>query len=641
MARAGWLVALPLASCAQGQVQAPWYFDCSNNPEWSRFRRRFAEFRKLFEAPDRDEAKVIEEVQQVLAEANDLGRRYEPTFVQYASDWSVFHLCNPDRLSLVPEDLQTDFCFYGFATVQWLGLFGHSHFSNVPGMSEWAHNAWGFLNDASKFNAMHFLESSGWTVKMVEMAKSLSNAFMANSQYRVSRDAALPAALSQPGLIVRKKPDHTRLPQVRRLKAVAISYHTALIREPLTFWQHMLTHLFEVEPTLHILDATAKTAEDVARLHNHCRFIGGAWCAADERLLQLNELFQEVLLDCHTGDHKARHHFLRSAQEYHDRFLRLMGNDQQLRSADFFMCGEPVLFCRLLSYFGQPVIGYISTPISVYVRSEDRAEWYQQFYEMALDDRHIFAATTPIFAEWVAYATGIDIPVIRPICSYTEVSYWPRRQRELLLLRSVSLFWDTECVLNYFAKAVAGDEEPYTFKESTGLTEEERKGYGAFAEFLGAVIYPYSPSQFWFYELYSMAVPIFMPSRETMPLYVSQDYSVCPDFEGHRVGHAPQRVHPHSPFDTDDWAAMTYWTSFTDYLTMPHVIHFESVPNLITKISGHDLREVSRAMRREHMKHLGLATSFWTEALERVSRLRGMEPTKGATAQAPKGELTR
>ena len=36
-----------------------------------------------------------------------------------------------------------------------------------------------------------------------------------------------------------------------------------------------------------------------------------------------------------------------------------------------------------------------------------------------------------------------------------------------------------------------------------------------------------------------------------------QDYSVCPDFEGHRLGHAPQRVHPHSPFDTDDWVAMT------------------------------------------------------------------------------------
>ena len=54
-----------------------------------------------------------------------------------------------------------------------------------------------------------------------------------------------------------------------------------------------------------------------------------------------------------------------------------------------------------------------------------------------------------------------------------------------------------------------------------------------------------------------MAVPMLMPSRDSMPLYVSQDYSVCPDFEGHRLGHAPQRTHPHSPFDTDDWAAMT------------------------------------------------------------------------------------
>lgn len=78
------------------------------------------------------------------------------------------------------------------------------------------------------------------------------------------------------------------------------------------------------------------------------------------------------------------------------------------------MCGEPVLFCRLLGYFGQPVVGYISTPLSVYagglkpldqflpkVGKADRAVWYQQFYEMAIHERFVFAATTPIFAEWV------------------------------------------------------------------------------------------------------------------------------------------------------------------------------------------------------------------------------------------------
>lgn len=607
-------------------VKTPWYFDCSNHPEWSAFRERFAAFRHHFASPDRDDAAIVTEVQEILTQANDLGRRFEPTFVKYASDWTVFHLCNPERLSEVPEELQSNFCFYGFATVQWLGIFGHQHFGNVPGMAEWSHNARGFLNDASKFNAMHFLESSGWHVKMVEMAKSLSSAFVGHSGYRVSRDAALPIALSKPGLSFRRSPEHTRVPEVRHLRAVAISYHTALIREPLSLWLRILPHLFEVEATVHVLDASAKTTEDVAQLHSHCRFIDGAWCMTDHRLLQLNELFESIVLSCHTGDHKTRHHFIASSELYYKRFVDIMGNDQGLRSADFFMCGEPVLFCRLLSHFGRPVIGYISTPISVYVNKDDRPQWYQQFYDMALDGRHIFATTTPIFAEWVAYATGISLPVVRPVCAYTEARYWPMRSREVLMLRTVSLFWDTECVLNYFAREYARtrpDNDALTFRESTSLTGKERVGYNAFAEFLATVIYPYAVSQFWFYELYAMAVPLYMPSRDTLPLYVSQDYAVCPDFEGHRPGHAPHRVHPHSPFDTDDWAAMTYWTNFTDYLTLPHISHFDSVPHLLQKLEANDHREISKAMQKTHVEILGAAATFWSDSLKRVAAFDG------------------
>eukprot|EP00933_Yihiella_yeosuensis_P041189 TRINITY_DN35610_c0_g1_i1.p1 TRINITY_DN35610_c0_g1~~TRINITY_DN35610_c0_g1_i1.p1 ORF type:complete len:781 (-),score=129.44 TRINITY_DN35610_c0_g1_i1:130-2169(-) len=498
-------------------------------------------------------------------------------------------------------------------------------------MSEWAHNARGFLNDASKFNAMHFLESSGWSLKLAELAKSLSHTFVGDGGYRPSRDAGLPIALSQQGIAVRRSPEHTAVPSIRHLKAVGISYHTALLREPLAVWQRVLNHRFEVATSIHVLDASATTPEDVQRLHAHCRFIDGAWCRSDDRLLQLNELFEnEVLADCHKGDHKARHHFLRSTEEYYNRFVQLMGDDAEMRSADLFMCGEPVLFCRLLSYFGKPVVGYISTPLSVYVSNEDRPAWYQQFYEMALDPLNVFAATTPIFAEWVAYATGISLPVVRPVTAYTEAHYWPIREREVLLLRTVSLFWDSECVLNYFAKEAARsylDEEqdqPFVFRESTSLTAGDRVGYGAFAEFLAAVIYPYAFSQFWFYELYSMAVPIYMPAKETLALLVSQDYAVCPGFEGHRPGHAPHRVHPYSPFDMDDWEAMTYWTKFTDYVQLPHVQYFDSVPNLILKLQTRNHRELSRVMKRKHTELLGHAASFWGDALEHVAGLRGI-----------------
>ncbi|CAE8601242.1 unnamed protein product [Polarella glacialis] len=508
-------------SVADGSgIRPPWYFDCSNHPEWTAFRERFADFRKLFASPYRDEELVLQEVQTLLHEANNLGRRYEATFVKYASDWQVFHLCTPERLDEIDQDLQDNFCFYGFATVQWLGIFGQQHFGAVPGMAEWAHNARGFLNDASKFNAMHYLESSGWPVKLVELAKSLGTHFLGHSEYRPSRDAGLPLALAGPGVVSRRSPEHTRARGVRKLKAVAITYHTALIREPLSLWLRVLSHRFEVDTAVHVLDATAKTAEDVERLHSHCRFIDGAWCLSDPRLLRLNEFFEDTTLACHKGDHKTRHHFISSTEAYYKLFVELMGDDPELRSADLFMCGEPVYFCRLLSYFGVPVIGYISTPISVYVNSEDRPLWYQQFYEMAMDPRHIFVATTPIFAEWVAYATGVSLPVVRPVTTYTEASYWPVRSREVLMLRTVSLFWDSECILNHYAveadKVGFGtDKGKLSFVESTSLSGTQRVGYSAFAEFLAAVIFPYAFSQFWFYELYSMGMPIYMPSPET------------------------------------------------------------------------------------------------------------------------------
>ena len=59
---------------------------------------------------------------------------------------------------------------------------------------------------------------------------------------------------------------------------------------------------------------------------------------------------------------------------------------------DFFMCGEPVLFCRLLSYFGQPVIGYISTPISVYATWPG---WLGEFLEIIQKSQDGFVYPTP------------------------------------------------------------------------------------------------------------------------------------------------------------------------------------------------------------------------------------------------------
>jgi len=588
---------------------------------------------------------LVEELQSLLYHANQLGHRFEPIFVKHATSWDVFHLCeNPDTAT-VSEEMKTDLCFYGYVVAQWLGVIGKKQFGSVPGMAEWAHNAHGLLSGASKYNGMHFLESSGWPVKLTEMARGLSEAFLGSERYRPPRDAAPPRAGASGS---RARPQHSRRPGVRRLAAVGISYHTALLREPMAFWSRVLRRRFDVQTSVHVLDPSASTPEDVERLHSHCGFLEGAWCGSDDRLLRLNSLIENGPLLCHSGEqHQTRHPFITDAEAYHDLFVQLMGNDPILRAADVMLCGEPVLFCRLLSFFGVPVVGYISTPLSVYVRAADREKWYQDFYEMALDSRHIFAVTTPIFGELITYATGVDLPVVAPACLYTDASYWPVREREVLLLRTVSMFWDSQCILNHFAKQVAdtlGIGPALAFKESTALSAQEKVGYRAFAEFLAAVLFPYALSQFWFYEFYAMAVPIYMPAPETLPLFVYQDYATCPDFEGHRRGHLPHELHPFSPFDGEDWDAMTYWTSFTDYLRFPHVGHFQSIPQLVYLLEREDHRDRSRRMQAAHVEHLGAATDFWLGALTHVANLRGRDeegPGEGSRTAGEAKEAVR
>ena len=194
---------------------------------------------------------------------------------------------------------------------------------------------------------------------------------------------------------------------------------------------------------------TARTAKAQA---THCRFVGGKFCAADARLLELNRLIHiknlqhiftvkphpwisapeaqpsglfrlssdgggslPALLVFHQSMASLRHPVIwefdgwsfpgpRGAlrfldpgiliarvlasligrassadlllqKAYRQRFLELFAHDPDWRNADFYMCGEPPYFCWLLASFRKPVVGYLSTPLSTYIREAHREKW--------------------------------------------------------------------------------------------------------------------------------------------------------------------------------------------------------------------------------------------------------------------------
>ena len=84
------------------------------------------------------------------------------------------------------------------------------------------------------------------------------------------------------------------------------------------------------------------------------------------------------------------------------------------------------------------------------------------------DPRHVFVATTPVFGEMIAYATGVSLPVVRPACLYTDASYWQ-------LLRSL-LTPQPDHPSSTNGHEVGGHHPMYTNLCTSGLVYDWRGG---------------------------------------------------------------------------------------------------------------------------------------------------------------------
>ena len=130
-------------------------------------------------------------------------------------------------------------------------------------------------------------------------------------------------------------------------------------------------------------------------------------------------------------------------------------------------------------------------------------------------------------------------------------------------------------------------------------------------------IFPYAFTQFWFYEFYQMGVPIFMPSLETLPLYINQDYPR--HSHAIRTGHTP--VHPYDPFtDYHNLNALRYWAKFTAYIHFPHVQYFSSIVVLINMLmaDAEHFTALSRKMRTFTQTLLVKNAHLWRHGLAKV-----------------------
>ncbi|CAJ1351401.1 unnamed protein product, partial [Effrenium voratum] len=313
----------------------------------------------------------------------------------------------------------------------------------------------------------------------------------------------------------------------------------------------------------------------------------------------------------------------------------------ELSRADVWMCSIPAVWCRLLwdamSKFTEsppkPIFAYLGLPILQYVSRPEREDFLHAFVEMAQHEWTIVAANNAYLAEEVAWQTGVRIPTLRIHGLHTNATYLPLRNREVLVSRPGTSGGWQECILNRFVDA--NPEYPLRFVQFTDMlnphtTEEvynNTLSYQSLAEFRAVVGFPYDTSLMFFWEFYSMNMPMFVPFQLWHWGVFGQH--TRPDLEQPRIFPESGRVKllteeervPYSPFFDGfgplDIERSLYWSKFTDWAMFPHVQYFRSIPDLMSQLLNINLQAVSAVMKRFNEESLVRSVAAWRYVVER------------------------
>ncbi|CAD7963147.1 unnamed protein product [Amoebophrya sp. A120] len=276
------------------------------------------------------------------------------------------------------------------------------------------------------------------------------------------------------------------------LKVLAVGYHVSLAREPLETFAHLLDLDKYLKRAIHVLDAGATSVEDLKK-KSHCRFNSPEWCTKNEEfivamnaelqvrrygfasklpILQSLENWQEVfeqfkwdLVEPFDLDvvprTKGQTTTTPPAGDRNTATGKTESLSSRRRSAlypDVLLCGEPLVLCRVmhLAFPRASLVSYSAQQITMYVDEPKLAQQVlREYLQLAQLPHSLFVTSGRIVSEWYRFQAGIPAIPITPNAVYLNGAFYHgMKSRRILLLRQVSLFWDPECILNYFLRQV-------------------------------------------------------------------------------------------------------------------------------------------------------------------------------------------
>ena len=269
-------------------------------------------------------------------------------------------------------------------------------------------------------------------------------------------------------------------------------------------------------------------------------------------------------------------------------------NDPQIASVDAFMCSFPPAMCELWMPFNKTIVYAPAHRYNLCRCTEE--QWRrldEHLYTLASMDspKHIMAALSVYDYEYFRHYTGFDpIPLFSSSLFYTANNPYNPTKDEIIVFDWLDRF--------------GTDIKKFNLKNVRALYP--RYELSDLVKHRAVVYVPHSVMGYTMTELYSLALPLFMPSMKFMqnikPLgpdrsSLSAYYCNKPELDKVIKPH-PCTTHPYSPNveAKDDPESEYYWMQFADFFQWPHVVHFDDFKDLERKLEAADFNKIHELM---------------------------------------------
>ena len=249
---------------------------------------------------------------------------------------------------------------------------------------------------------------------------------------------------------------------------------------------------------------------------------------------------------------------------------------------------------------------------------------------------HVIGANNQYDKEYIGYFTGLRIELLPSFCLYSGGYYNPIHHSYLIsaqrdgFSRAFSVFWDDEFKTHYRRLNATFILGPLRGNEGKYETWD-------WASHFGIVNVPYQTSTMSIFEQYRMCIPLFFPAHATLlqwnikfRLVFDRTSAMKWSFAtGSEIPpHPSQRAIP-DPNDERDPNSQSYWLRFSDFYTLPHIVHFSSIQELVEILHGltrDRLIAISSSMRDFNHNQLKELLRFWRRRLVDIARASVNQP---------------